>query len=72
GYIWTSALDGVHCLSPDGMLIGKILLPQQTSNLCFGGPSGETMFITSSDKVYRLESNRQDASHVLRTGRRAD
>ena len=72
GYIWTSALDGIHCLSPDGMLIGKILLPQQTSNLCFGGPNGETMFITSSDKVYRIKSNRQDASHVLRTGRRAD
>ncbi|MEO0498511.1 MAG: SMP-30/gluconolactonase/LRE family protein [Pseudomonadota bacterium] len=70
GYVWTSALDGIHCLSPDGMLVGKILLPQQTSNLCFGGPEGKTVFITSSDKVYRIESHRRDASHVLREIRR--
>lgn len=66
GYIWTSAMDGVHCLSPEGALIGKILLPQQTSNICFGGSSGQTMFITSSDKVYRVHSTRRDAAHVLR------
>ncbi|MEM8693327.1 MAG: SMP-30/gluconolactonase/LRE family protein [Pseudomonadota bacterium] len=65
GFVWTSALDGVHCLSPEGALIGKIWLPQQTSNLCFGGADGRTMFITSSDKVYRVESSRRDASHVL-------
>lgn len=70
GYVWTSALDGVHCLSLEGALIGKIWLPQQTSNLCFGGADGRTMFITSSDKVYRVESSRRDASHVLRNRER--
>ncbi|MEM6934642.1 MAG: SMP-30/gluconolactonase/LRE family protein [Pseudomonadota bacterium] len=65
GCVWTSALDGIHCLSPEGMLIGKIWLPQQTSNICFGGEGGTTMFITSSDKVYRVESTRRDAAHVL-------
>lgn len=66
GYVWTSALDGIHCLSPTGALIGKIWLPQQTSNICFGGGNGRTIFITSSDKVYRVESMRRDASHVVR------
>ncbi|MEM6941485.1 MAG: SMP-30/gluconolactonase/LRE family protein [Pseudomonadota bacterium] len=66
GYIWTSALDGIHCLSPEGMLIGKIWLPQQTSNICFGGAGGNTMFITSSDKVYRVRGTRRDAAQVLR------
>ncbi|WP_299964055.1 SMP-30/gluconolactonase/LRE family protein [uncultured Roseobacter sp.] len=66
GFVWTSALDGIHCLSPQGALIGKIWLPQQTSNICFGGDTGQTMFITSSDKVYRVNSTRRDASHVLR------
>ncbi|WP_298985740.1 SMP-30/gluconolactonase/LRE family protein [uncultured Roseibium sp.] len=71
GFVWTSALDGIHCLSPEGALIGKILLPAQTSNICFGGHDGMTMFITSSDKVYRVHSHRRDAAHVLRekTGR---
>ncbi|MEM1427822.1 MAG: SMP-30/gluconolactonase/LRE family protein [Pseudomonadota bacterium] len=66
GYVWTSALDGIHCLSPEGALIGKITLPQQTSNIAFGGPEGRTLFITSSDKVYRVESTRRDAAHALR------
>lgn len=66
GLIWTSALDGIHCLSPEGALLGKILLPAQTSNICFGGAQGDTMFITSSDKVYRVQSSRHDAAQVLR------
>lgn len=66
GYVWTSALDGIHCLSPEGALVGKILLPAQTSNVCFGGESGKTMFITSSDKVYRVHSNCRDAAQALR------
>jgi gluconolactonase len=70
GYVWTSALDGIHCLSPEGALIGKIWLPQQTSNLCFGGVDGQTMFITSSDKVYRVETSRRDARQTLRNRER--
>lgn len=66
GYVWTSAMDGIRCLSPDGDLIGKIMLPSQTSNLCFGGPDGTDMFITSSDKVYRVHSTRRDATSVAR------
>ena len=66
GYVWSSALDGIHCYSPQGALIGKIILPQQTSNLCFGGDDGRTMFITSSDKVYRVFSTRKDAVSIAR------
>jgi gluconolactonase len=66
GYIWTSALDGIHCLSQEGALIGKIMLPSQTSNICFGGADGTTMFITSSDKVYKVLSTRRDAAQILK------
>lgn len=71
GNIWTSALDGIHCLSPEGAMLGKIVLPAQTSNLCFGGPDGKTMFITSSDKVYRVSGDRQDAALLTRDRSRA-
>lgn len=37
GRIWAAASDGVHCISPDGKLLGKLLLPEMTSGLCFGG-----------------------------------
>ena len=37
GNLWLSAGDGVHCHSSDGMLLGKILVPEAVSNVCFGG-----------------------------------
>ena len=54
GRIWTSAQDGVHCYDPDGTLLGKILVPEEVSNLCFGGPKNNVMFITASSSLYRI------------------
>lgn len=65
GNVWTSAMDGIRCLSPAGECLGKIVLPSPTSNLCFGGPDGTDIFITSSDKVWRVRSTRRDASGCL-------
>lgn len=62
GYVWTSAMDGIRCLSPEGVCLGKIRLPAPTSNLCFGGDDGTDMFITSSDRVWRVRSSRKDAA----------
>lgn len=64
GLVWTSALDGIHCLDHAGNCLGKIRLPAQTSNLCFGGPSGTDMFITCSGMVWRVRSHRTDAAHT--------
>lgn len=66
GHVWTSAMDGIHCLSPKGRCLGKIRLPAPTSNLCFGGPDGTDMFITASDKVWRVRTTRRDAAICLR------
>ncbi|MEH6526973.1 MAG: SMP-30/gluconolactonase/LRE family protein [Sneathiella sp.] len=54
GRIWTSARDGIHCYHPDGTLIGKIFVPEEVSNLCFGGAKGNRMFITASTSVYTV------------------
>ena len=64
GHIWTSAMDGIRCLTPEGHCQGKIRLPAPTSNLCFGGADGMDIFITSSDKVWRVRSSRRDAAHL--------
>ncbi|MGQ0708172.1 MAG: SMP-30/gluconolactonase/LRE family protein, partial [Rhodoferax sp.] len=61
GYVWTSAADGVHCYDPRGILVGKILLPEVTSNLCFGGPDGSELFITATGSVYRVRTSRRSA-----------
>ncbi len=54
GRIWTSAMDGVHCYHPDGTLLGKIFIPEEVSNICFGGPKRNRLFITASTSVYAV------------------
>lgn len=54
GRIWTSARDGVHCYHADGTLLGKVFVPEEVSNLCFGGPKRNRLFITASTSVYSV------------------
>lgn len=59
GNIWTSAGDGVHCISLAGELLGKIVIPEVVSNVCFGGRGNHQLFITASTSVYMISLNRQ-------------
>jgi gluconolactonase len=52
GNIWSSAGDGVHCYSPSGKLLGKIKIPEPVSNLTFGGPKKNRLFITATSSLY--------------------
>lgn len=58
GNVWSSAGDGVHCIAPDGRLLGKILVPEGVSNLCFGGRAKHRLFITATTGVYSVVLNR--------------
>jgi gluconolactonase len=51
----------VHCFDPDGTLIGKLLLPNVVSNLTFGGPKGNRLFITATTSVWSWLSTAQGA-----------
>jgi gluconolactonase len=44
----------VHVFAPDGVLLGKILVPQRVANLCFGGPRRNRLFITATRSVYTV------------------
>ena len=59
GNLWTSAGDGVHCLSPDGDLLGKIIVPETVSNICFGGRAKHQLFITATTSLYSVILNRR-------------
>jgi gluconolactonase len=61
GNIWSSAADGVHCVSPDGELLGKILLPHLVSNLVFGGAHKNRLFIGGSHTLYSIFVNTRGA-----------
>jgi gluconolactonase len=57
--VWSSAGDGVHCLSPEGELMGKILVPEVVSNLCFGGRGKHVLYITATTGLYSVALNRR-------------
>ena len=55
GNIWTSAGDGIHVIAPDGRRLGKLPIPEVTSNCVFGGPAGDRLFITASTSLYVVD-----------------
>ena len=54
GNLWTSGGHAVHCFAPDGSLLGKIRIPQAVSNLTFGGPRRNRLFITATQSLYSI------------------
>ena len=57
GRVWAAAHDGLHCFAADGTLLGKLLVPEVVSNLTFGGPKRNQLFITASTSVYSIRLN---------------
>jgi gluconolactonase len=59
GNVWSSAGDGVHCIAPDGTLLGKIHTGCTVSNLCFGGRGRSRLFLCASRTLYAIYVNRR-------------
>jgi gluconolactonase len=57
GNVWSSAADGVHCISPAGDLLGKIFTPHRVSNITFGGLHKNRLFIGGSHTLYAVFLN---------------
>lgn len=54
GRIWTSAMDGVHCLDTNGTLIGKVRIPEMVANVTFGGAKRNRLFICGTTSLYSV------------------
>jgi len=67
GNVWSAAgwagegYNGVHVFAPDGILIGKIHLPETCANLCFGGAKRNRLFMTASQSLYAIYVETQGA-----------
>lgn len=56
GRIYVTSLSGIQVLDQTGRVNAILTVPKtrgQVSNLCFGGPDFDTMYITCVDKVFR-------------------
>ena len=67
GNVWSAAgwggesFNGIHVFGPDGILIGKIHLPETCANLCFGGAKKNRLFMTASQSLYSVYVETQGA-----------
>ncbi|MGW7085639.1 SMP-30/gluconolactonase/LRE family protein [Streptomyces sp. NPDC054871] len=69
GRLWAAALnDGVHCYDPDGTLIGRLAVPEAVSNIAFGGPKNNRLFITATTSLYSLVMSVTGLPRVRTTG----
>jgi gluconolactonase len=55
GNLWATGPGGVLIISPEGKLLGRILMGKNTANCAFGD-DGSTLFMTSSDRVCRVKT----------------
>ena len=60
GNIWSSCLDGVVVLTPEGEEIGRLPVPEKVGNLCFGGEDGTDLFIAASTSIYTIPTLTRD------------
>jgi gluconolactonase len=54
GRLWTSAGDGVHCYDQEGMLVGKVLVPERVANVVFGGAKRNRLFMCGTTSLYAV------------------
>lgn len=55
-HILCNGPGGVHVFTPDATCLGLIEMPEKSTNFCFGGPDLQSLFITASTSVYRIET----------------
>jgi gluconolactonase len=52
----------VHCISPQGALRGKILVPSTVANIAFGGRNRARLFICAGQSLYAIYTNVRGAT----------
>lgn len=57
GNVWSAAANGVHCIAPDGRLLGVVKVPHTVSNIAFGGRARSRLFICGSHTLYAIYLN---------------
>ena len=53
GNLWIADEAGVEVYRPDGTRAGALAVPEQPSNIAFGGPDRRTLYITARTSLYR-------------------
>ncbi len=57
GNLYTATSAGVEVWRPDGTRVGAISVPQQPSNVAFGGADRRTLYVTARTGLYSVRVN---------------
>jgi gluconolactonase len=55
GNLWSSGPGGVRIISPQGKVLGQLVIPETVANVAFA-EDGKTVYLTGSTSLYRLHS----------------
>jgi gluconolactonase len=61
GNLWATGPHGVWVVSPAGEPLGRVRVPVFASNLAWGGDGWSDLFVTASDRLYRLATRTRGA-----------
>ncbi|GMH80893.1 hypothetical protein TL16_g08738 [Triparma laevis f. inornata] len=56
GNVWVTGHGGIWIIGSDGVLRGKLDIPEHVGNLAWGGPEMNLLFICASTSVYMLQT----------------
>jgi gluconolactonase len=56
GNIWLSGPGGLHVITSEGALLGRILTPENVGNQAWGGEDWKTLYICTSSTVHTLRT----------------
>jgi gluconolactonase len=54
GNIYSAGPGGIWIFSPDGKPLATLLIPEQTSNVAWGGSDRKTLYVTATSSIYRV------------------
>jgi gluconolactonase len=54
GNVYSTGAGGVWVFSPSGNLLGKIEVPEVSTNLAWGDSDYKTLYITAGNSLYRI------------------
>ncbi|HYQ56580.1 MAG TPA: SMP-30/gluconolactonase/LRE family protein [Draconibacterium sp.] len=57
GNLYVATYAGLQIFDSEGNFVGIVNFPTYPVNCCFGGPENKTLYITSYDKIYSIETN---------------
>jgi gluconolactonase len=64
GNLYQTGRGGIWVIGPGGDALGVLALPEDVSNLAFGGEDGRTLFIACRSNIYRVSMQVAGASHA--------